>query len=125
MTMPIVTLTSGLRVANFSSPHTFLFTDGTELPACTAERTNASKLDTIETEHAGIAGTIDIEIVFKLTDTVREEIAKAQEAECDVVLVPFPLLTAMKAEGLDLGKCRVIRSADRITKAIHTDRFCV
>lgn len=36
--MPIVTLSNGIRVGNFSSNHPFEFEDGTILPACKSDR---------------------------------------------------------------------------------------
>jgi len=126
MQMPIITLTNGLRVGNFSSPHAFTFTDGSILPACSDDRSNRGKLDAVEILHDGIRGTKDIEISFKLNPVIRKMINEAQTARCcDVVLVPFPVLRAMKDEGLPLGRLRVIRSANRITKEIHIDRFCI
>ncbi len=44
--------------------------------------------------------------------------------DIDVVLVPFPVMTALKDAGISIGKARVIRVADRVTKMIHIDRFC-
>jgi hypothetical protein len=123
--MPIITLSNGLRVGNFSSPHPFTFTDGSVLPACSDDRAERGKLDAVEILHDGIKGTKDIEISFKLNPIVREMIDEADHINCDVVLVPFPVLRAMKDEGLPLGKLRVIRSANRITKTIHIDRFCI
>ena len=125
--MPIITLSNGLRVGNFSSPHPFTFTDGSVLPACSDDRSRRGKLDAVEILHPGIRGTTDIEVSFKLNPIVLEMIDEAEASNCDVILVPFPVLRAMKDEDYFLVgmKCRVIRSADRITKEIHIDRFCI
>jgi hypothetical protein len=51
--------------------------------------------------------------------------------DIDIVLVPLPVLQALKEKpfkGQDLrkaiGKCRVCRVSDRVSKTIHHDRFC-
>jgi len=128
--MPVVTLQNGLQVGNFSSPHPFLFVDGTSLEACSDERARALMLHAEEVTTNGVAlpggGHVqDIDLEFRLSEEVRVALEEAQAADCDVVLVPFPVIRAMKEAGMEIGKCRVIRVADRVTKAIFTDRFCV
>ncbi len=133
--MPIVELENGIKVANFCSPHPFNFTTGEVLPACSPERVKALSLDVVEKEspHPRNPEITDIEIRFELTDVIKLALQAAQESEADVVLVPFPLLEAsrewIKGSSPTPGswrssKIRVIRSADRITKAIYPDRFC-
>ena len=127
---PVVTMTNGLRIGNFSSPHPFTFDDGTVLPACSAERANLSKLDTVEIEKVGPSGKwTDIEISFKLNDGIRAEIAAAQKAAeeglVDVVLIPFPVLQAMREAGVPVGALRVMRNGDRVTKIVSSSRFCI
>jgi hypothetical protein len=124
---PVVTLTNGVRVANFSSPHPFTFTDGTVLPACSAERAQASKLEAIETEtpHPTCSGVVDLQLDWKITSYIVRELHKLDRNEnVDIVLVPFPVMTALKNAGMPLGKARVIRNADRVKKEIHIDKFC-
>jgi len=126
MTFPTVTLSNGLRVANFSSPHSFRFTDGSELPACSFEHSDRGKLDTEEVEEPGIKGTTDVKICWKMSDGARELHNEAlHTSDVDVFLVPLPFMTALKEEGRPIGRFRVVRVADRNTKVIHTDRFCV
>jgi hypothetical protein len=128
MDMPIIKLANGVRVANFGSPHPFNFTTGEILPACSPERVKALTLRVVEKEepNPNNPDITDIEICFELTDEVEGALELAQEREVDVVLVPFPLLAAVKEAGFfpRFPKIRVIRSADRITKAIYPDRFC-
>ena len=134
MTMPIVTLTTGLRVANFSSPHSFRFTDGSELGACSADRANLGKLNSVEVEtDRGL--WVDIDLEFKMSPECDEMLRAAWDrwtsGAVDVVIVPFPVLNALKA---DDDWCvdddpkehpfRTIRSADRVTKLNHHNRFC-
>jgi hypothetical protein len=127
MTVPVVTLTNGVKVANFSSPHPFTFTDGTVLPACSAERAQATKLEAVEQEspHPTCKGVVDIQLDWKITSYIFKELGKLDLREdVDVILVPFPVMTALKNAGIPIGKARVIRVADRVTKEIHIDRFC-
>jgi len=125
MSMPIITLSNGLVIGNFSSPHPFNFEDGSVCPACDPDRVKAGSLECIESEIPGIKGTTDIQIEWKLTEGVVKMLEEAEASDADVVLVPFPVMTAIKAAGRDIGKCRVIRVKDRQTKAIFVDRFCV
>ena len=121
--MSKITLTNGLKVMNFSSPHPFTFTDGSVLPAVDADTARALMLDAVEVEHKTGQWT-DVELVFKLNAAVSAAINKAQASDVDVVLVPLPVLSAVKTAGLPIGKLRVCRVADRVTKTICVDRFC-
>jgi hypothetical protein len=141
---PTVMLTNGLRVANFSSPHPFTFVDGSVLPACSPEHAREMMLEAEEVENQGIccaasrAYTTDIELKFFMSTVVRTALL-ALANRCfdltdkdrpDLVLVPLPVLQAVKAErhsaekDVMLARIRCIRVADRVTKAIHIDRFC-
>jgi hypothetical protein len=123
---PIITLLNGLRVANMSSPHPFNFTTGEVLPACSADEAQRLKLDSVEIEEPGIKGTIDIRLQFKLNEVVTTHLHELNAREdVDIILVPFPVLQAMKDSHWAIGKCRVIRVADRVSKAICCDRFCI
>lgn len=121
---PIVTLKSGVRVANFSSPHPFTFDDGTVLPACDPERARALMLNSEEVETRRERWA-DIELRFVLSFSVWQAISELERRnDVDIVLVPFPVMEAVKADGQAVGKCRVCRVADRVAKTIHADRFC-
>lgn len=120
----ITTLTNGLRIMNFSSPHPFTFTDGTVLPAVDADTARALMLDFVEVEHIN-SGWTDVQLIFKLNAAVQAAINKAQASDVDVVLVPLPVLSAVKAAGLPIGKLRVCRVADRVAKTICIDKFCI
>ena len=124
--VPTATLSNGVVVGNFSSPHAFTFTDGTVLQACAEDRARWYMLSAREIERPGIKGTTDIELTFEMTDDIAREIAMVcARRDIDIVVVPLPVMKAMVAAGMDIGKCRSIRMADRITKTIHTDRWCV
>lgn len=120
----ITTLSNGVRVMNFSSPHPFIFTDGSVLPPVDADTARALMLDAVEIEHTN-GRWVDVELVFKLNDTVREAVEAAQASDVDIVLVPLPVLSAVKAAGMPIGKLRVCRVADRVAKTICADRFCI
>lgn len=121
---PIVVLKNGIRIANFSSPHSFTFDDGTVLPACSAERANSLMLNTIENESFNGKWT-DVDLTFAMSQEVSDEIARLEQSdEIDIILVPFPVLEAMKKRSLPIVKCRVCRVANRVTKVLHSDKFC-
>jgi hypothetical protein len=125
---PRTKLSNGLVVANMSSPHPFNFVDGSVIPACSPERCKAGSLECIETETKGVKGTTDIKISWKLTVGVTDMLyALEHDEEVDIVLVPFPVMSALKEGGtINLyTKVRVIRVADRVSKEIHIDKFCI
>ena len=123
---PVVTV-NGVNIVNFSSPHPFTFTNGAVLPACTAEVCNSLPLDTeeIKSSHPKLPHITDIELSFVLTPAVISALSEVEASdECDVLIVPLPVKTALEKRGLNIGKCRTCRIADRVTKAIHPDVFC-
>lgn len=125
LTSPIVTLTTGINVANFSSPHEFTFDDGSILPSCSPEHARALMLESREVEAPQDRWT-DVKLHFTLSSAVRFWLDELNNAtEVDLVLVPLPVMEALKDAGLPVGKCRVVRVADRVTKKIHHDRFCI
>lgn len=123
---PIVTLSTGLRVANFSSPHEFVFTDGSVLPKCDAGRARALMLHSTEVEYTDpLLPFTSIRLEFHLSPAVADEFLSMQNnPEIDIILVPLPVMMALKQDLCSLHKARVCRVADRVTKVIHHDRFC-
>ena len=137
MSIPIVTLKNGIRVGNFSSPHTFTFNTGEVLAACSSERANALMLETEEVEVPSECGRwTDIQLSFKMSETVLEALKDLDISDFDIMIVPLPVLKALDAYLAKRGwyntryielvsdKCRVCLSADRVTKTIFSDRFC-
>lgn len=123
--VPVVTLKNGLRVANFSSPHPFTFDDGTVLPACSTERARSLMLEADELSTSQEKWT-DIELSFVMSTTVGLAIDELQDdPDIDIILVPLPVMEALKNDGGGIGKCRVCRMADRITKVVCSDKFCI
>lgn len=125
MVAPIVKLRNGIVVANFSSPHQFTFDDGTVLAACSAERSKFLMLEAVETEVPNGRWT-DIVIRFNMSENVRVALNElCGHPGIDIVLIPFPVMTALKEAGVSISKFRVVRVADRVTKVIHSDKFCI
>ena len=95
--MEIITLSNGKKVANFSSPHPFTFTDGSILPAVSPSEAKRLKVTFIEEELPGD----DIKLSFELSDSVLAEMDKwvrmKHNDEVHVVFCPLPMITAIKA----------------------------
>lgn len=131
---PRVTLSNGLVIANFSSPHPFAFTTGEVLPACNAERARLLMLESEEISIPNPGGWTDIDLRFSMSNGVLVELEHTcGRGDVDVVLVPFPVLQCIREiahasnDGWPLvsKKARTIRNADRVTKTIYPDRFCL
>lgn len=75
----------------------------------------------------------NIELDFKLTYAIREEIKEwkkiietvSQSGLVDLVIVPLPMLQAMKNEREPLSCFRCIRMVSRLDKRVCIDRFCI
>ncbi len=98
MAREIITLSNGKKVANFSSPHPFTFTDGSVIPAVSKEESERLKVNFIETEHPDESG--DISLRFELSKDVMFEmrywVAMYNVGYVDVVFCPLPMITAIK-----------------------------
>ena len=131
----IIELTNGLRIANFSSPHPFTFTDGSILPEVSIEEAERLKIDFIEKpyEHMTANGVNyhDIELSFELSDEVLNEVGRWNEKFrnrlVDIVLCPLPMITALKNDEvlLQATPFRAVRMGDRIKKLAEIDKFCI
>ena len=124
----ITTLSNGKKVANFSSPHPFTFTDGNILPAMDLEISKELSLKEIETP---INDKGDIEISFEITGMIRAEMFAWEKGYgnnyVDVVFCPLPMIMALKEEGYDLKNSpfRSVRIEDRIKKLVSIHKQCV
>jgi hypothetical protein len=100
MAREIITLSNGKKVANFSSPHPFTFTDGSVIPAVSKEESERLKVTFIENDHQDESG--DISLRFELSKDVifemRYWVAMYNVGYVDVVFCPLPMITAIKAE---------------------------
>jgi len=136
-TAPVVTLSNGLRVANFSSPHPFNFEDGSVLEACQPDRVAAGALEREEeTRPWGMWDRDDIVAVvpkFSLSEQVWNLLMDLENDDrVDIVLIPFPVLEALRNAKRETGKSLLeealkvgtICVKDRQTKEIYINRFC-
>jgi len=140
----IVTLKNGLRIGNFSSPHDFKFTDGTILKAVSNETAENLKVTFNEVSepkssqqpNGNFKTWWDVALDFKLTNAIRSEIdiwSSIQDSRMvDIVLIPLPMLTAMKTDNrlIEIYELRhlpfrCIRIEDRINKLVSTEKFCI
>jgi hypothetical protein len=125
----IISLKNGKRIANFSSPHTFTFDDGTVLGAVSDEIAQHFKTTIDEKNHDDGSG--DIELTITLSESVKEEMAYWMEhrAEVDVVFCPLMIVSAIKEEyGMEYLKkspFRTTRLVDRVTKVNSSEKQCL
>ena len=124
MDAPVVTLRNGLRLANFSSPHSFTFDDGTELPPCSPERAERLVLRACERE-TDRGKWKDIALGFTMTPVVMDELTRLEKSDVDIILVPYPVMTALRECEVSLTKVRCVRMVDRVRKIASCDRFCI
>ena len=129
--MKIITLSNGVKVANFSSPHAFTFTDGNVLPAVSAEEADRLKVTFIE----DIDEDGDVSLTFDISNVVVREIMEIMEyyeqKVVDKVLIPLPLMTALKTvKGWDKADVkaapfRCVRIEDRVKKLVSIEKWCI
>jgi hypothetical protein len=138
---PVVHLSNGLRVVNFSSPHPFNFVDGSVLSACSKERSTALELGRKDSEVAwhnplqAVKGEIlAVTPGFLLTDKVEDELTTLEGWwDIDIILVPFPVIQLLREHAIArqefpslmarYSKAATVIMADRITKAAAIDKF--
>jgi hypothetical protein len=124
----IITLTNGKRVANFSSPHPFTFTDGSVLPAVSNEYAEALKVTFKEREDKD---TGDVELSFELSFNVMQEVATWhgmwEDGVVDIVFCPLPMITALKDMNYNIKNSpfRAVRIEDRIKKLLSIHKQCI
>lgn len=121
---PRITLSNGKRVANFSSPHPFTFTDGSVLPPVTESEANLLKVNFIETVVNDMG---DMLLDFTLSKDVKKEMEYWQEQYklglIDVVFCPLPMIQAIALSGyqVEVTPFRTVRMKDRIKKLVSID----
>lgn len=129
--IPVIELSNGLRVANFSSPHTFTFEDGSVLPACSEERSKSFNIDMCETP----VNTLNIRnskvklitVNPRITENVKFEVDRLEmDHTIDIVIVPRPVLEALQhwAPFEYYNTFVTGRLKDRIKKILFIDKFC-
>lgn len=127
--MTIITLSNGKRVANFSSPHPFTFTDGSVLPAVSDDEAERLKV----TFYEDVAHNGDVELTFALSDAILEEmeiyILAQMDGLVDVVFCPLPMITALHAKysykSVRGFPFRSVRIEDRIKKLVSIEKQCL
>lgn len=140
---PIVTLSNGLRVGNFSSPHSFEFEDGTILPACSNERAEDMKVEFIQSIACKSDGRqvsdkyTTLRLSFLIPDKLRNAIMDTlfeskhePDPQYDILIVPLVMLNAMEHDHAFRDRIiespfRVIRMVSRTDKRVCIDKFCV
>lgn len=126
----IITLSNGKKVANFSSPHPFTFTDGTVLPAIDNDESKRLEViveETIENDNG------DVSLAFSLSTYVKMEMgawmARYYNGDVNVVICPLMMLIAIVnekgEEWLLNSPFRGIRLEDRIKKLASIDKQCL
>jgi len=135
--MKIVTLSNGLKVGNFSSPHPFTFVDGSVLPAVSNEEAEQYKILFYEVPVYG-ADEYTYELSFKLSQDVLPRMSifyhMYLNKRVDFILCPLPMIKAIKdavnykqpeLDFNDIRKSpfRCIRMEDRIKKLVSIDKF--
>lgn len=132
--MTISTLKNGLVVANFSSPHPFVFDDGTVLSAVSNEDAEKYKVTFKECLIPDYTcNCMDVVLSFHLSSRLMERVKVCMEmfelGTINRVLVPLPMLTALKEKkGIEYIKrspFRCIRIEDRVNKVISSTKFCI
>lgn len=137
--MPVATLSNGLRVANFSSPHTFEFEDGTVLAACEPDRVEAGSVKPVEKmdSRLDLPSGKSVDIVTLAPDLtipchrMLDDTYDGHGKRYDVVIVSLMLREAINKYKASQGRiandwwshCVTIRRRDR-GGPICIDKFC-
>lgn len=130
---PVAVLKNGIKIANFSSAHTFKFVTGEVLPACSVERAKLLHLDCQMDEDDNKGGWTDVELDFSLSHAVMVELERlARDYLIDIILVSPSIcecvrkLARRSSDNWEpvYSKTRCVCYSDRIEKTIHSNRFC-
>lgn len=142
---PVIVLSNGLRVANFSSNHSFKFIDGSILPAVSNEICKDlsimdAKEEIVHNPYLDSKGVCTIKLSFNMSNKVRKALSswvvESLKYKVDVVIVPLPVMTMLHelmkdeddADAVILDNpFRTIRVVDRTDpeKKIYIDKFCI
>ena len=123
---PVATLTNGVRVANFSSQHPFTFEDGTILDAVDSATASMGTVRKVEKKVADHGNRIDVGVDFYMTPDCAVALLTAQKLPgVDVIIVPLPVLVALRASAGGIGICRTCIITDRAKRICAIDRFGV
>jgi hypothetical protein len=130
-----VTLTNKIRVANFDSPHDFIFEDGSVLKGYEKTAFDVSHMYYEEIEIRRVNKATLINVVPCLTEAgilrIMLFILAYRKGDIDYVIAPRPVIEAMKNMASNYPKEAAIKFfvtgklKDRYEKILHTDKFCV
>jgi hypothetical protein len=124
----IITLSNGKKVANFSSPHPFTFTDGTVLPAVSPEEAERLKVTFIE----DVSDNGDVKLSFDLSEAIFISINQwidlySLQHAVDVVFCPLPMITVLNERWGNVLNTpfRAVRIEDRNQKLVSITKQCI
>lgn len=127
----MIILKNGLRVENFSSPHQFIFDDGSIIEGTTAEVSKLCMATAVETKDRNERGFTNVTLTFVMNEQLNNQLQsfhnKWINKEVDIVLISLPTMTAMKSDDWDIlnSPFRVVRLADRVNKTVSSNEFCI
>ena len=131
MTTTIITLSNGKKVGNFSSPHPFMFTDGSILESQSNNIAEKLKVDFIEKELGNGDIILDFSLSIDVIDAMQQWMDLWVDKKVDVVFCPLPMITAIKKSTwygeswLRDSPFRSIRIEDRINKLVSISKQCI
>lgn len=126
--MNIIKLSNNKLVANFSSPHHFIFEDGNILPAVSNDEAIRLSVDFIEQK---VNNKGDVKLDFGLSTQVWDELrkwkSKWETGEVHIVYIPLPMLEALHKFEYDVvnSPFRSVRIEDRLKKEISIYKQCI
>ena len=127
--MERVTLENGLKVGNFSSPHSFQFNTGETLPGVPGDESKRLSIRREEkVVESGDSRFRNVEISFRMTREVAAALIAAEKEDVDIIIVPLPIKSAMEQEGIwegTEGKLRTCVLSDRVSKTVDSSLFGV
>lgn len=119
-----ITLTNGLTILNFNSPHSFAFGDGKVLNSVSMEVAKETMLSNEDIETFNGKFTT-VKKIFTMSQACKDRLVEVQNLpNVDVILVPLPVLLLANELGLNKGKLHTGFIVDRINKILSTDKFC-
>lgn len=140
----VVELLSGLRVANFSSPHPFTFEDGSVLPRVKPELVKHLSLNVVEHIHdmqyeneilkPFTTIQVEHEMTLSISQRIDECMMEHKLRHVDVVITPLPVMYALRTiwslQKIYHSPFRTGRLKDRDRegsgeKVLFMDKFCI
>lgn len=116
-----IILSNGLKVANFNSPHSFVFEDGNVLQQVADEFAVKTMLGSNDIE-VSMGKYSVVEKVFVMTPECRKALREVC-GSADIVIAPLPVVQLVKnSEGFEnVFTCFL---TDRVNKICSISKFC-